>query len=176
MDAYYSDDDGNTEALLFDIPSSSAAIGLCSFGIGDLGYIGASSEFPYAAKLWETDGTSLTVVSLPTLTGSVISGVGGGYVGGVLRVVCWTNDGELLFRDPVSGDWALSANQPDGVPYAVTCNSAMLIMSVNKSTPPNNEGIEQTSVDGDNWTERLRTTIGGTESFVGLAALMEPQS
>ncbi len=170
----YSDDGGDTDALLTTLTDVSFANGGGRWAISDKGFIGGSTAFPYAPKIWKLTLSGATVETLPTLSGGNIEGMGGGDVRGVEHVLAWTNTGELIYRDPESGAWALSGDQPQGIPTGICGNGAFLSMTTTEDLPTNNIGRIYTSTDARNWTLRHQQTIGDLESFIDIAALVDP--
>lgn len=143
------------------------------WAVGETAWI--ASAVDSVPSIWETGGDgSYSAQILPSLSGVRFNGISGGVINGRTILVAWTNIGELIFRDPETGDWSLATDQPDGIPDSVTCNGAVLAMTINKDNPSDNQGEIVTSVDGDNWTQRRVQTIGNTEYFRGIAALVAP--
>lgn len=146
---------------------------ICGWASDQTAWIGGA--IGSSPAIWETSGDgNYTLQVIPSLSGANIDGIGGGVIDGVTYVVAWSNVGELIFRDPNSGDWSLADDQPDGIPDDVACNGAVIAMTINKDNIPDNQGSISTTTNGSSWTQRRAQSIGNTEFFRGIAALVAP--
>lgn len=167
-----SDDRGTTVTPTTVLADASYGNGYGMTAYGAELWFGATDADLTTPKIWKTvDGTVMEVQEIDaTLTGVAIKGLHAGIIRGELVLVAWTNEYELLRWD--GEKFVLSDDQPDCLIRAVTSNGAFLIIIGTKDNPGDNEGLIYTSVDGNTLTERHRQTIGNTESFSSIAALV----
>lgn len=167
-----SDDRGATVTPTTVLADASYGNGYGMTACGAELWFGATDGDLTTPKIWKTvDGTVMDVQEIDaTLTGVAIKGLYAGMIRGELVLVAWTNTYELLHWN--GEKFVLADDQPDCLIRAVTSNGAFLIIIGTKDNPGDNEGLIYTSVDGNTLTERHRQTIGNTESFSSIAALV----
>jgi hypothetical protein len=169
-----SDDLGATATDTTVIPDSSFSAAVTLFSDGPRCYVGGRNAANTSPRIWMTeDGTNFDLETLPTLSGTAIVRIDGGLVDDVIRVVAWTELGELIIRQD-DGSWTIATDQPDGIPSDAAGNGAVLAINVNKDDPADNKGIVYLVGPDGSLDERRRDTLPDTDAFTGLAALVAP--
>lgn len=169
---YWSIDDGDnfTEVETM-TPFSSPR---CSWSGAYRSMFGGGGSTPLEPEIWETStGLSWASPSLPfsgtaTQVISIVSGVATGDTDETW--VCMADNGEIAWRDPETGMWALAANTMGCKPYGLTFNGAVFIAIGGQGLTDAN-GFIKTSPDGNIWTISKTGSLASSENWWTIAAL-----
>lgn len=128
-------------------PTGISVVGRCALEVDDedVFYFGGTALG--APALAVSGGSSWSVQTLPTLTGTQIRCIGTGRLNGDKYVWFGTDDGQIVFRKN-AGPWTLATDDLGAQANSCAFTGAAFLMGGGSS----GDGVLKYSVDGDHWT------------------------